>query len=153
MIQIHKNYLTREECSLIINYYNNNTNKVFKESNVYVKNYEGIEIDTTSDFILKSKFNMKLAENIRIQKTNLNVIPTTLLHTHTTPYNFIIFLNSNYEGGNLYIGNEYVKPETGTMIYFTGDEKHYPTPVPIGERYVIACFLTKDIFANKKVLI
>ena len=62
MIQIHKNYLTMEECSLIIDYYNNNTNKVFKESNVYVKNYEGIEIDTTSDFILKSKFNMKYCQ-------------------------------------------------------------------------------------------
>lgn len=153
MIKSYKNYLTKEECDWVIDYYIENSNKIFKETNLYVKNYEGIEIDTTSDFILKNKFNMKLAEHIRIQKTDSNVIPTTIPHTHTTPFNFIIFLNSNYEGGNLFIGGEYIKPETGTMIYFTGDEEHYPTPVPNGERYVIACFLMKDIFENKTGLI
>lgn len=153
MIRMYANYLTHSECDSVIEYYKQNPNLIFNETNEYVINYEGIEVDIDSDFILSKKFNIKNAQFVRIQKTNSTITPLTNPHTHPTPFNFIIFLNENFEGGELYIGGEYIKPKKGTMVYFTGDEEHYPTLVKNGDRYVIACFLSVDIFPNKNKLI
>ena len=153
MVQIYHNYLSKDDCDWIISYYNNNKNDIFRETNEYVTNYEGIEIGDDTNFILNKKFDMKLVEYLRIQKTDINVIPNLVPHTHQTPFNFVIFLNENFNGGDLFIDNKYIRPKMGTMIYFTGDEEHYPTPVSKGERYVIACFLSKDIFSYKHSII
>lgn len=153
MVSIYDNYLTNNDCEWIIDYYKSNKDIVFRETNEFVINYEGIELDVNSDFILNKKFNMKYAEYIRIQKTDINVIPNSTPHTHKTPFNFVIFLNEEFKGGELYINNQTIIPKTGTMVYFSGDEEHYPTPVIYGERYVIACFLHTDIFSYKHGII
>ena len=89
---------------------------------------------------------------LRIQRTTIDVKPLPNPHTHATPYNFIIFLNDDFEGGNLvFETGEIFKPEVGTMILFE-QELHYPTPVTNGERWVIACFLNRWINTEKKLL-
>lgn len=153
MIQRVPNFLTKGECQWYIDWYEGNRNMIFTETNEYVENYEGIEVDIKNkNFPLFKKVSPQIMEFLRIQKTNPNVNPIQKPHTHETPNNFVIFLNEGFEGGELiFESGEVFKPEVGTMIMFE-DEPHYPMPVTKGERWVIACFLNSK-FNPKKVLI
>lgn len=153
MIQRVPNFLTKGECQWYIDWYEGNRNRIFTETNEYVENYEGIEVDIKNkNFPLFKKVSPQIMEFLRVQKTDVNVNPLPNPHTHETPNNFVIFLNEGFEGGELiFEGGEVFHPEVGTMIMFE-DEPHYPMPVTKGERWVIACFLNSK-FNPKKVLI
>jgi trehalose utilization protein len=154
MITEIKNFLTKEESEWYIDWYKENTNQIFRETNQFVTNYEGIEVDRNiPSFPLFKKISPKVMDFLRIQKTDKNVIPNEIPHTHPTPYNFVIFLNEGFEGGNLvFETGEVFKPKVGTMIFFEGGDGHYPTPVIEGERWVIACFLNSWINLKKEFL-
>ena len=64
-------------------------------------------------------------------------------HTHTPPYSYVIFLNDNFEGGELIFENIRIKPKKGQMVYFSREEKHYVDNVICGNRYTLVSF-TKD---------
>jgi hypothetical protein len=153
MVQKIDNFLSLSEAKWFIEWYKNNLDKLFNETNEYVENYEGIEIDKSDlTFPLFKKISPEVMENLRIQKTDINVTPIQIPHTHKTPYNFVIFLNEEFHGGHLiFESGEIFKPKTGTMILFEG-EGHYPTPVTDGERWVFACFLNSRFNTNKTLL-
>lgn len=153
MITEIKNFLTPTESEWYINWYKENPNLLFRETNEYVQNYEGIEVDRSdTNFPLFKKVSPQIMDFLRVQKTDTNVKPLPNPHTHETPYNFVIFLNEGFEGGDLiFESGEVFKPKVGTMILFE-NEAHYPTPVTKGERWVIASFLN-DKFKPKKELI
>jgi hypothetical protein len=67
---------------------------------------------------------------------------------HTKNYSTIIYLNDDFEGGELYFpqyDNLTLKPETGMMICFKGDSHHLHgvKPVQSGIRYTISIFWTQ----------
>ncbi len=152
MASIIPNWLSDDECNFYINYYKNNPDKIFRETNEFVKNYEGIEISNDNEFPFFKLIPKSVIEYFRIQKTDVYVQPINNPHTHETPYNFVIFLNENFEGGNLVFDDMIVTPKVGTMVFFEGNERHYPTPVTSGERWVIACFLNSWINPYKTLM-
>lgn len=153
MIKEIQNFLTETESQWYIDWYKRNQNLRFNLSNEYVQNYEGIEVNKMDEnFPLFKKISPDIVNFVRIQKTDTNIKPLPNPHRHQTPYNFIIFLNEGFDGGNLvFERGEVFKPKTGTMILF-GDEPHYPTPVTKGERWVIACFLNSWIDTQKVMI-
>ncbi len=153
MIKEIQNFLTPEESEWYINWYKSNPDLLFKETNEYVQNYEGIEVDLGDrSFPLFKKISSEVIGTIRIQKTDTSVNPLPNPHTHKTPYSFVIFLNEEFEGGNLvFESGEVFKPKVGTMILFE-NEPHYPTPVTKGERWVIACFLNSRINTQRVMI-
>ena len=52
-----------------------------------------------------------------------------------TRYTLLIYLNSNYEGGE----TNTIKPETGKALIFDIDLWHSELPVINGEKYWIGC--------------
>lgn len=63
-------------------------------------------------------------------------------------YSALVYLNSNYTGGQIFFPNQNLMPETkpGTLIQFKGTAEylHGVTEVTDGERYTIVMFLTKN---------
>jgi len=71
----------------------------------------------------------------------------------TKHYSSLIYLNDDYEGGELYFP-EYdfaIKPEVGTLICFRGDENtlHGVKKVTDGIRYTISLFWEDLEYKNK----
>jgi hypothetical protein len=154
MITEIQNFLTADECEWYVNWYKVNENTIFRETNEFVTNYEGIEVDRDNpNFPLFKKISAKVMDYLRIQRMDSGVIPNPNPHTHKTPYNFVLFLNEGFEGGNLvFETGEVFEPKVGTMIFFEGEDGHYPTPVTKGERWVIACFLNSRINLKKELI-
>jgi len=91
----------------------------------------------------------------RLRKNN---IPKEFLDTfgemfQTKHYSSLIYLNEDYEGGELYFPehNFYIKPEIGTLICFKGDENnlHGVKKVESGIRYTISLFWEDTEYRNK----
>jgi hypothetical protein len=83
------------------------------------------------------------------EKLAKNNIPKSFLDTfgkmfQTKHYSSLIYLNENYEGGELYFPehNFSIKPEAGTLICFKGDEHtlHGVKKVQSGIRYTVSLF-------------
>ena len=57
----------------------------------------------------------------------------------TSYFSFSVFLNDDFEGGQLSFadGNVSIKPETGTAVIFLHDLKHEASPVTKGVKYVL----------------
>lgn len=92
------------------------------------------------------------------EKLARNHIPRDFLKTfgkmfQTKHYSSLIYLNDDYEGGELYFP-EYdfaIKPEVGTLICFKGDENtlHGVKKVTDGIRYTISLFWEDIEYKNK----
>ena len=63
-------------------------------------------------------------------------------------YSALVYLNSNYTGGQIFFPNQNLIPKTepGTLLQFKGTKEflHGVTEVTNGERYTIVIFLTKN---------
>ena len=63
-------------------------------------------------------------------------------------YSVLIYLNSDYKGGQIFFPNQNIEPKTvpGTLVQFKGTKEylHGVSEVTSGERYTIVLFLTKD---------
>lgn len=71
----------------------------------------------------------------------------------TKHYSSLIYLNDDYEGGELYFPEYdlYIKPEVGTLICFKGDENtlHGVKMVTSGVRYTVSLFWEDFEYKNK----
>ena len=67
----------------------------------------------------------------------------------TTPHGMILYLNDDYEGGEIYYPDLKIaiKPETGSLVIHPGtaDYAHGVVPVESGIRYVTTAFTKKKI--------
>lgn len=67
-----------------------------------------------------------------------------------TDYSFTIFLNDDYEGGELQIEDKFVKGKTGEIYIYDSNLRHCVHPVTKGTRY--ACFgWLESAIADKQV--
>jgi len=87
-----------------------------------------------------------------------NNIPKSFLDTfgrmfQTKHYSSLIYLNDNYEGGELYFPehNFYIKPEVGTLVCLKGDENslHGVKKILSGTRYTVSLFWEDTEYRNK----
>lgn len=92
------------------------------------------------------------------EKLSRNNIPKSFLDTfgkmfQTKHYSSLIYLNDDYNGGELYFPeyNFSIKPEVGTLICFKGDENtlHGVKKVESGVRYTVSLFWEDTEYRNK----
>lgn len=146
MIFEHKNYLTKIECDYIISLHNkaNHSNQKHHRT---IKFYSTVltDIDLGTD-----KFDNFDFDRLRVQYVDETIDQVPTFHIHQNNWNFVLFLNSNFKGGELEFHDKVFKPETGTMVYFTGNEFHKLNNC-VGERYSLVGFLNNNPIDNNIV--
>lgn len=147
MINIVQDAITDSEIKEFLDYYKNNLNQVVTPENeysIYVYKYKGISIiDNLNDFTFLRRIRYKNYDRLRIQEIDNTIDMVLTPHTHTPPFSYIVFLNDDFEGGELIMGNITFKPKKGQMIYFSREEGHYVNNVTKGSRFTLVGF-TKD---------
>lgn len=152
MIQIFSDIVDKSECEKLIQFYENNKDRVVSINSDMVYHFDGITlIDNLNDFSFfkKIKLNPLFIDRVRVQHVNEQTNFIEEYHTDKEPFTFIVFLNNNFDGGELTYENILVKPKIGQLIYSTGDEPHYVKKVTKGDRYTLVCFLKQNLEFGK----
>jgi hypothetical protein len=152
MITVVQNIITDIEINEFIEYYKNNLDKAQRPENSYgretVYKFEGISIiDNISDFTFLKRIRYKNYDRIRIQKVDNTIDMILKPHVHTPPFSYVVFLNDDFEGGDIIFDNIRIKPKKGQLLYFDKNESHYVENVINGERYTLVGF-TNDAEFN-----
>lgn len=147
MIKTIDDYLSNIQCNSIINMWDENCIIDINNDNVY--HYLGMclmphlkKINEIIPEFIKCYF-----KKFRIQCVDENIQQIKIPHSHINGYSFVIFLNDNFEGGELIFDNLIVKPKMGTMVYFTGNEQHRVENC-VGKRWTLVGFLHNNLFTN-----
>jgi len=137
MITIYNDMISKFECDKFINFYENNLHLVQKTNNDFVYHFNAINIITLLDYFSFTKRfeGQTYIKKIRIQLLNNTISAIETPHGHEIPYNFVVFLNEEFEGGELIFKNIKITPKIGQLIYFTGNELHSVKKVISGDRY------------------
>lgn len=149
---IIKNFLSHEECSLLL--------KEAEESNSWK-----VQNENTGILILKSK-NHRLLIDIHNRVSSLfdKKYHTQMIRMiHKTDnesfweehsdnsggeeieYGVVIYLNDNFEGGELIYPESglSIKPEMGMLVYHQGNQRHKVSRVLSGNRYTLTSFIRR----------
>jgi len=135
MIQILSDIMRDDECSEFIDFYYANIDKKININSDNVYHFDGVNLmDNINDFkFLKRIGLLKIdIDRIRVQHVNKDTNILEKFHQDKEPYTFIIFLNENFDGGELIYENITVKPKKKQLLYTTGNEWHYVKKVNSG---------------------
>jgi hypothetical protein len=138
MIKYIPSFLTSDEINYFMDiFYSENMNyfgdDVYKFYYVNLMN-KTLEVNKFSKFFFK-KF--------RVQMINETINQIETYHTHLTPWSFIIFLNEDFTGGEVFFDDVEYKPKKGDMLYFSGEERHRVNNC-IGNRYTLIGFMLNN---------
>lgn len=154
-IKIINNFLSKEEINLLMSdCLDKNTKWEYRDQlvKVYITNLNQHDIIKSItkkiNTIFENKFYIQMIRHIN--KTTLE----TTWHRHYdgesgkgTEYGVIIYLNDNFEGGELFYPklNYTYKPKAGDLVIHPGSEEytHEVNPLISGERYTLTTFLRK----------
>lgn len=154
MIQIQHNFATDLESNEMINYFESNPELV-KLFNIEGDNYYCKSLSIINDiqkFNLFKRFKINQSDfgrRLNIQLINQELKVLEKHHTHIAPYSFVLFLNDDFEGGELVFDNITIKPIKNTIVYFTGELGHHVKPVLKGDRYTLVGFTYSEINLKK----
>ena len=148
---IIKNFLTKEECQILL--------EEAETSNLWRPQHKD-----TGIYILPSKnHKIMIGINKRVFKLfdeNLYVQMIRMIHktdkdsfweehsdnsgSPNTQYGVVIYLNDNFEGGELLYTetNTKIRPEAGMLVCHSGDMVHKVLEVVSGNRYTLTSFVT-----------
>lgn len=149
MIRIVDNYLTNEQCYFIIKLWDE-----FNVTNVNDNVYKCFTFDLMNklDEINEIAPKLKIADfkKFRLQYVDETIEQIKLGHIHKNYWSFVIFLNDSFSGGELvFDNNTTIIPKIGTMVYFTGDERHRVENC-IGKRWTLVGFLNNGLLEIEK---
>lgn len=145
---IINNFLSQEECSKLISFYNNNLNhtKSYQDRKkliLYDNHGKSIKNNSLIQSIIKKYKDIKPLENL----DNLEIVCWSEnnkmdWHDDTCYYTFssITNLNCDYVGGRTRIENYEVKPEIGKLVLFESHKLHKVTKLEKNIRYVIGAW-------------
>ncbi len=149
------NFLSKEECISLINYYEKNKESSFLYRDVYPSQNLEINHNSEINFLFK-----KLQSNTVVVDVNSKIDwcqivkwPTGSkqdLHFDTTSnettFSSIVYLNENFEGGQTYYEDgTIIQPVTGRGLFFDGIfYKHGVKEVSKNIRYVVATWYKKN---------
>lgn len=150
MIFEHKNFLTQIECDYIISLHDISSHD-WQQHHRTIKFYS---TNLLNEDLKTNKFDSFDFDRLRVQYVNEDIDQVSTFHIHQNNWNFVLFLNDNFKGGELEFKSISYKPVTGTLIYFTGNEFHKLNNC-IGERYSLVGFLNNDplLGSNNKTMI
>jgi|TARA_R100000482_G_C5010487_1_gene95435 hypothetical protein len=151
------NFLSKEECKFLIEYYESNTENIEKFRDVFPLTLHFVEKLNFLTFKLN-----KIAEEFNAQIDWFQIVKWPKnsfqeLHFDTakkeTVLSSIVYLNDNFEGGQTYFEEGTMfKPKKGRGLFFDGQYyKHGVTPVKKQIRYVVATWY-KKIKSNPSIL-
>ena len=146
MVIISANYITDLEALEFIRFIDKNEHICTHSDENYW--YRGINIlNEANNFSLFRRINIAKynPELLRIHKIDSNLVTPEVPHYDTSPFSFIIFLNDNYGGGELYFKKVSITPSKLTIVYFTKEESHWIKKVDFGVRYTLVGFLNSPI--------
>lgn len=155
MIGIYNDYITNKECDEFVNFYKSHKENIIN-INDDVYRFDGVSlINNLNDFTFlnRIKIPIDIIDRIRVQRVGPDINTFHSFHRDWLPQTFIIFLNEEFEGGELIYENIIITPKKLQMVTSTGDEWHYVKKVTSGDRFTLVCFL-KNIFdfKSKKLL-
>lgn len=147
--------ISKFECDKFINFYENNLHLVKENYNDYTYHFDSINIITNLDYFSFTKrfAGQKYIKKVRIQLLNNKIPSVENPHGHDIPFNFVVFLNEEFEGGELIFENIKITPKIGQLIYFTGNELHSIKKVISGNRYSLVGMSSNPIDFLKSSLI
>jgi len=147
------NFINKNECKYLINYYQSNLNKVSKFRDVYP-----LPLDTNDSELnfLVNKLNdtAKKISNAKIDWFQIVKWPkgsSQDLHFDTasdkTTLSSILYLNEDFNNGETYFEDGTLfKPKTGRVVFFDGNYfKHGVKKVTKGTRFVVATWYKQII--------
>lgn len=146
MISIIENYLTEEEIRYILSLYEPKNEFI----NDYVFYFYGNGL-----LPIQEKLNIKgnIFKNhkfikLRIHRYDESLVQNSEFHGHKNPYILFIYLNDNFDGGELEFENGViVKPKKGMLVYITENELHRVKNC-IGNRWVMVGYSNNDIMKS-----
>ena len=145
MISVYKNFLTDSESHELITHYNSNlNNEMITKNKIY--SFRGVDIPEKNyyNYKISKKLNLINPQILRIQLIDSSIQTNEYMHSHRMPWSYVIFLNDNFDGGNLIFENIEIKPEKNKLIVFSGNLKHRVDNVKNGNRYTFVSF-TEDV--------
>lgn len=154
MIQIQHNFTINSETDQMVNYFKSNPELVklfnIEGDSYYCKSLSIINDIDKFDLFKRFKINsVDFGRRLNIQLINEDLQVLEKHHTHIAPYSFVLFLNDDFEGGELVFDNITIKPIKNMIVYFTGDLGHHVKPVIKGERYTLVGFTYSEINIKK----
>jgi len=140
MIKYVSSFLTSEETEYFINLFKSGSKKFFGDQ--YYKYYY---VDLMDSEIEVRKLDSFVFKKFRVQMVNETIQQIEEPHTHLNSWSFIVFLNDDFEGGEIFFGEEVYTPKKGDMIYFSGEEYHRVNDC-VGDRYTLIGFMLNNPF-------
>ena len=139
MIVSYSNFLNKREVDYFLNLYSDEREEYIGEEGIY-KFYHNDLIGRKLETLKFKNYNFT---KFRIQKVNEKITQVPNTHKHGNPWSFVIFLNTDYLGGELIFNSTSFTPESGKMVYFSGDERHKVQNC-IGDRYTLVGFMLNN---------
>jgi hypothetical protein len=152
MIEIYSNFFTNEESDELVSYYNIHryAHLEFRQG---VYRFDTIDIrDVVDKFLFNSKIKIINPVKFRIQSVNPNIDINDRTHTHAEAWTSIIFLNDDFEGGELIVDNCIIKPKKNQLVLFTGNEPHMVNPIINGERFTLVSISEKKAIIKRNIV-
>ena len=146
MITHIPSFLNNKEVEYYINLYHTLPRVSRKHDGRYRFTYVGVLKYKTDVF---EEFGV---HQLRVQMVDDKINQIKKFHKHATPFTFVIFLNDNFEGGELVFQDKEIKPTKGDLVMFTGGTDHTVNNC-IGERYTLVGFNYTNPYLNQKTLI
>lgn len=139
MVQLFNNFTSDIESDELIMFYSSNIEETYLNQDT-IYSFKAKDIDNYSDFLISNKFKLHKPPVLRVQAIDNTVKVNSNTHTHTTNWNYILFLNDDFDGGELIIENITVKPLKNQLVMFSGNAPHKVLPVTNGIRYTLVVF-------------
>lgn len=135
MIVVQDTFLSRKEVEFLLKLWDDN-NIGFSKNSIRFYAYDLKANNEDITCIQNGIFDYSKFQKIRLQKYNETFDQLENYHEHENIYNYVIFLNENFVGGELEFSNGVViRPRTGTLVYFTNNERHRVRACK-GDRYI-----------------
>lgn len=155
MIEIYTDFLNDFESNEFIEYYKTGLeNKLEKQTKVgpYKFNYVDV-LENYNEFSFFKKIELTTTPRyMRVQCVNNTIDMNLEPHIHRWHWTFIVFLNDNFEGGELVLDNITIKPKKNQMVIVPGSIPHYVKNVISGDRYSLVSFLDNKLRIKKNYL-
>lgn len=134
MIIIQDNFLSNLEKDKLLSLWDDNQSIFCKGVTAfYFMDLKKLKTDVS--FLHNNAFTPNKLHKLRLQKYNESFEQVEDYHGHENIYNYVIFLNDNFHGGELeFESGIKITPKAGTIITFTNNEKHRILPCK-GDRY------------------
>jgi predicted 2-oxoglutarate/Fe(II)-dependent dioxygenase YbiX len=147
MVKYFPNFLTNSEVDYFMNIFSEESMKYYGDQ--YYKFYF---VDLMNRELEVSKFKNFNFKKFRVQMVNETIHQVDTPHSHLNPWSFIIFLNENFEGGELIFDTIEFKPKIGDMVYFSGEEMHKVNNC-VGRRFTLIGFMMNNpLQVDRKII-